>query len=496
MFIGLSLVALAIFLVLWTIDRSSPLLALAAVGNQATFGGLAEVTVGVLGVAITVVSIIVELAATRYTPRITEVFLTDRTNQLVLSYYVLVAVIVAWIELSLQGSGAEAESSAMVLGGTVLVSVAVLSLLPYFAYVLDFLSPRRVVQSLAARGRWSVNRLARDGDVDAAWEGVVGAVDQLGDVALKSVQNEDKGIAVEACRWLGELLRHHLATKPSLPDAWFDVYSQAITDFDFVSFHRDAVRDLMPRRTWVDMKGLLQFRSLYQASVDSMPGCAHFVAIQTRRYGVRCVELGDDEAARLSLRFMNSYMRAAINARNVAAAYNLLNEYRLLAEGWMRAGHHELAIVVATRMKDYGQLSFARNLPFLLETVAYDLCMLLEAAYSEDAPLHDELLAVFLEVDREPSEDGDRSTQENALRGVRKAQVKLATYYLVEDREDLARSIYLDMQGESDARLRLIRDELERTVDPTWWEISDRSTNFDYLVPERRAKLSTFFSWF
>jgi hypothetical protein len=497
MFTGLALIALAFFLVLWTADQGArnPLQAIWYLGRHADFGGLAEVTVGVLGVAITVVSIIVELAATRYTPRITEVFLTDRTNQLVLSSYVLVAVTVAWIELSLQGAGPRSEPSALVLGGIVAVSVAVLSLLPYFAYVLDFLSPSRVVQLLSARGRRAVDRLARDGDVDSAWRGVVTAIDQLGDIALKAVRNQDKGISVQASRWLADLLVHHLVTKPELPPKWFDVYERAKRDFDFVAFHRDAVRDLMPRGTWVEMKGLLQFRSLYLAALEELPTAAHFVAIQTRRFGVRCAEEGDEEAAKLTLRFMNSYMRAAINARAVASAYNLFNEYRLLAEGWLKAGKQELVLVVVTRMKDYGLLSFNRSIPFLLETVAYDLCGLLEFAHDVKAPIHDDLLEVFLDVDREPTDEG-AETQESALRGVRKAQVKLATYYLARGEADLARRIHEDMVGESPLRLRGIREELERTVDPTWWEISDRGTNFDYLEPGRRAQLAVFFAWF
>ena len=46
---------------------------------------LPEVFAGIIGIAITVVAIIVELAATRYTARITELFFKNRTNSVVMT---------------------------------------------------------------------------------------------------------------------------------------------------------------------------------------------------------------------------------------------------------------------------------------------------------------------------------------------------------------------------------------------------------------------------
>ena len=82
------------------------------------------------------------------------------------------------------------------------------------------------------------------------------------------------------------------------------------------------------------------------------------------------------------------------------------------------------------------------------------------------------------------------------MRGVRKAQVKLATYYLIHDETELARRIFEDMRREPPFRLQSIRDELESIVVPEYWEVSDRGINFDYLPPDRRAKLESFFAWF
>ena len=56
--------------------------------------------------------------------------------------------------------------------------------------------------------------------------------------------------------------------------------------------------------------------------------------------------------------------------------------------------------------------------------------------------------------------------QEQSLRGVRKAQIKLATYYLVADAQKYARRIYEDMRSEKQERLNSIRSELLAIVDP------------------------------
>jgi hypothetical protein len=82
------------------------------------------------------------------------------------------------------------------------------------------------------------------------------------------------------------------------------------------------------------------------------------------------------------------------------------------------------------------------------------------------------------------------------LRGVRKAQAKLATFYLVSGADEPARRIYLDMKEERADRLRSIRDELLAIKAKDFWEVIDRGTNFDYLDDARKAQLKVFFSWF
>ena len=142
-------------------------------------------------------------------------------------------------------------------------------------------------------------------------------------------------------------------------------------------------------------------------------------------------------------------------------------------------------------MRDYGHVSCDMKLTFVTETVAYDLSALCQYANEQGASEEEEMLAHFLELDRPLRV----SSQESALLGVRKAQVKLAAYYLMRGEEEKARRISRDMQNEPADRLLSIRRALERVESKDFWEIIDRGRNFEYMPPAQRARLSDFFSW-
>ena len=57
-----------------------------------------------MGVVITVVAIVVQLAATRYTPRVTELFFRERTNLLVLGFFIVSCITAIWVSLAV-GNG-------------------------------------------------------------------------------------------------------------------------------------------------------------------------------------------------------------------------------------------------------------------------------------------------------------------------------------------------------------------------------------------------------
>ncbi|MBW2258470.1 MAG: DUF2254 domain-containing protein, partial [Deltaproteobacteria bacterium] len=222
-FTGLLATALGVYALFWAVDflgaptTQSPLDLFREPGAAASFSGLAEVTVGVLGIAITVVAIIVELAAHRYTPRITYLFVRDPVNILVMSFLVVTALLVLWVEMSLYG---QTYPQTLVLVATGAMTASLLLLLPYFAYVFDFLDPTRVVHRLQRRAQRALKR-AVTRDADQARQDVIRGIDQLGDIALNSVE-KDKAITIATVNALAALAEDNLDRKRSLPEAWFE----------------------------------------------------------------------------------------------------------------------------------------------------------------------------------------------------------------------------------------------------------------------------------
>lgn len=495
--VSLIVISASVYAVLWVADfggtaaPATPLALFADPAAAATLAGAGEVTIAVLGIAITVVAIIVELAAARYTPRITELFIRDPINGAVLGFFTITSVLVLATAMSVYG---ETYPRIMAVTSTVCLLLAVSAVVPYFLYVFHFLTPQSVIARIQRRASDGIRAAGRGpARVPNGRAELTTGVEQLGDIGLNSVVKKDKAIAIAALGALAEVAKASIASRADLPDRWFDTEALAATDQDFVSFHPSITAQLARRRTWVEMKVLRQFQGVFAESLHDLQDVAHIVAIHTRSLALHAIDGDAPEAARLCLRFLHTYLRAAINASDVRTAYNVFNEYRTLAEGLLGTPHEPLVLDMAERARFYGQLAFQRRLAFIQETAAYDLCTLLEAAYDREADCHDALLDTFLELDREP--EGDES-QEASLRGVRKAQTKLAAFYLDRDNEGLARRIFEDMRHEKPERLTSIRAELEAITEPEFWEVSDRGVDFDWLPEAQRAQLAVFFGWF
>jgi hypothetical protein len=457
---------------------------------QNALGSLAQIIAAVLGIAITVVSIVVQLAANRYTSRVADMFFRDKTNLAVMGFFVVSCIDAVWVSLAVSRTYVP---TATVIGTVMIVTASLLALIPYFAYVFDFLDPEKVIDRI---GQQTLRTALHEAGRAGARQGqTVTSMEQLADIAVNALSQKDKVIASDAIRALREVLVKYLAGKQRLPADWFEIGQVLRDNPDFVALATGSLDDMARERTWLEWKGLRQLRAVFTEAQNALPEMAHVVAIETRYVGEAALAARDANVAALAVKFMNTYLRAAVNARDVRTAYNVLNQYRQLAEATLRLGDEtalERLADIALRFKYYAQLAQAQGLGFVAETAAYDLSTLCELACESGSPIHDRLLATFLEIDKE-AEDVN---QERALRGIRKAQAKLAAYYLLRRMTDRAQRIFADMAMETTERLRSIRDELLSITSKDFWEVTDRGTNFDYVDEPRKARLREFFSWF
>lgn len=492
--------ALAVFALCFYVDSDGSItrLGLLVHPNPAaafsTIANAGEVVAAVLGIAITVVAIIVELASNRYTHRVTELFVSEPVNFAVMGFFVVTALQAIVVGLLFDDQGSSASGFVPYVGVTVSVAMlglCLLLLLPYFAFVFDFLNPIQIVDRIRIHTLRVIGRRASVPVAERQAEAVRG-VEQLADVGLNAMEHKDKGVSMASVDALKAMVVDYQSLRERLGPDWFRVDGDLAHNPDFVSMSEMVLEAVTSRRIWFEMKVLRKYQTIYNEALNRMRDINYLIAINTRHLAEKALEVGNRELFDLVVKFFNTYLRATVNARDVRTAYNVLHQYRLLAQ---RVLHHEdgaAAIEIARYFKYYGLVSFNAKLPFILETVAYDLCELNEQAFDEGSPAARELLRIFLQVDKESESD----VQEVSLRGVRKAQVKLATHYLVKDDVELAREIYRDMAPERRDRLASIRDELLNVKSSEFWEISDRGVNFDYLPPNQKEQLLTFFSWF
>jgi hypothetical protein len=328
---------------------------------------------------------------------------------------------------------------------------------------------------------------------DGAQAGVVGSMEELTDISSNSISGKDKIIASRAVDALKDFCVDYVAhLKGSASEAWYDLGPTIRQNPDFVAMEAESRHDLESRRTWVEWKVMRQYLGIYNEALQAMPDINYLIAIDTRYIGEAAAEANDTELIELVFRYMNSYLRATLNAKSVRTAYNVLNQYRQLVEAMMRKGHASAAAAAVHHMQYYGHVSYDMKLPFVTETVAYDMGTLCEISHELGIAEEEEVLDTFLELDRATARRG----QERALMGVRKAQVKLAAYYLIHDERDKARLIYRDMENDPSDRLMAIRQELERVETKDFWEIIDRGRNFEYMPPTQKDAMRRFFTWF
>ncbi|MBN2344665.1 MAG: DUF2254 domain-containing protein [Deltaproteobacteria bacterium] len=460
--------------------------------NSGAVGGLPEVIIGILGVSITVVAIIVELASNRYTARITDLFMSSGVNITILGFFVVTGMLCLWVTVTTGSHQMVPHVGSSVT--IIFVAICLLLLLPYFAFVFNFLNPHNIIDRMAGSVFSAITSGGSDEHQPVRMKKhTVRGIEQLADVASGAIESKDKVVCMHAVDALGRLACDYLDTKSELNESWFTLTTDVRENPDFVSMQKDVLTKIEQKHYWLEMKILRQFQMLYGESLNRMRDINYLLAINTRKIAERALQNDDEAIVALCVKFFNTYMRATINAKDVRTAYNILNQYRLLAQNVLENHKALIAIDIAKRFKYYGQLGFSMGLPFVLETAAYDLCDLNEMAYKLDTPAKQQLLDIFLDVDKEAEEN---HSMEASLRGVRKAQIKLATFYLVEGAEELAKCIFNDMKDEIPSRLSSIREELKNIKTKEFWEINDRGINFDYLESDRRAALETYFSWF
>lgn len=460
--------------ILWT----SPL------GGPVWIGSILEFLAALVGIAITVASILVQLSATRYTSRIINLFIDDKINLAVFVIYITTPLYGMWIAFFWHTF---AYPAGTLLTFELLAVLDAFILLPYFSYLFYFLQPEKIVHKIQSSVRLShLSPLASDKKIERLKKNLIASVTQLTDVVLNSLSQSDISVSLMSINTLKELMIGYERVKKRAPSIWHRVPRRA-----FPGLEDDRIRRLEEGTVWVELHCLKQFELIFVQSLNRFREVSAAIARRTRDVGLEALRLHELEALDLVIIFFNTYLRHALNALDVRTMFHTFYQYRLLAEGCADHSLTELLTKIASYFRYYGQEAERRGITFVIEIAAYDLRILVQRAYERCPSAVDSLLDVFLEVDRVPDEESERSQ-----RGVRKSQALLAAFFLEHDEITLARRIHEDMLEESRERILSIGEELEAAAPADFWEIQDRGSNFYYVPQEMRRHLRRFFGWF
>lgn len=441
-----------------------------------------------LGIVITVVSIVVQLSANLYSG-VARMFLRERANILVLGFYIVACIVGVWLGFAVRREFAPRLGIAMMI---LLTTTGLALMAPYFSFVFRLLEPQSIISRVREQALAAARsaRTAPDADsLGSLQSRMVRAFESITDFASGAIASRDTVIASQAVDALREVVLDYLPLKDELPAGWFAFGAGLRRVPKIVALDRESKFALEERKTWVEWQVMQQYLSIYRQALVGAQELNYLIAINTRYLAEAGAFANDGQLVRLAGRFLNSYVRAALNAQDVRMACNVMHQIRLLVETLLNLKHGDDAVAMTRQMSYYGTVALNMDLPFVAETVAYDIGVLCERAAQIGFPEEVRLLGILL------GQEQLATRSKPVPLGMLKAQAKFGAFYLYEQKPHRAEVVRQHLFHEPAGQLRTVRDALMRIEHDEFWEVVDRGNrDFEYLPPGHRECLRQFFA--
>ena len=428
----------------------------------------------VLAMLIAFIGFAIPLTASMHTPKLIEIFLRDRINRWVLAFMAFGAAHVLWVDYLIgpQFAPTWALTLAVIfaLAGWAIV-------VPYFFYVVRFIDPSRLVVRLREEASTIVRKVAeRKLDPGDAQVQLSRRVSQLGTIIMKSLDRNDRDVAAEGAWAIKVLIDFYAEHKARMPKEWF-----VVDRADFVGLSDEALEMLTEDRTWFEMKCLLQVENGFLHAVPKVNDVTSPFSDVLRVIATRADGHHDTPALRLCIRFFNNFLREAIRARNLRSIYDVFQQYRRLGREVL--DRPELLRELGKHFSYYAEMARRQGLLFAPQLVVFDLGFVARRAYERASPAAPELLAEVLSLPHRTKDD----LHSMAV----KAKLILGGFFLenhLDAEAELVRRNLADVPS-----IEIERAEAELlAAERSFFEVSDRQLNLEYVPPERRDPLRAF----
>jgi hypothetical protein len=234
-------------------------------------------------------------------------------------------------------------------------------------------------------------------------------------------------------------------------------------------------------KTWYEMKCLQQLelgfvRALSEASdtVSTFSDALRVMASQAQLHH-------QDQAVRLSIRFFNNFLREAIKVRNLRAVYDVFHQYRRLGRELVE--RPDLLREISKHFVYYAGMARIYGMVFAPQLVVFDLGYVARRAYEGNCAAAPDLLTDVLGF---PHRTGD-DLHKMAV----KAKLILGGFFLEVKREEEAAIVRKNLADVSNAEIERAAADL-LAADRSFFEVTDRQLNLEYVPPDRREPLQRF----
>jgi hypothetical protein len=428
----------------------------------------------VLAMLIGTIGLAIPLTANMHTPKLIEIFLSDWINRWILSFYALGAAHVLWVDYII---GPEFVPIWAIRLAVFFAMAGWALLIPYFFYVVRFVDPSRLIVRLREHTLHVIARTAeRSGDPQEAQTVISTRVNQLGTIIIKSLDRNDRDVAAEGTWAIKQLLDQYDQYKKRMPKEWF-----VVDRADFVGLSDEALEMLTETRTWFEMKCLQQIEHGFLRALHSANDTVSTFSDATRVIGTRADLHHDEQALRLCIRFFNNYLREAIKARNLRAVYDVFHQYRRLARDL--CDRPELLREIGHHFAYYGTMARTYGMLFAPQLVLFDLGYVTRRAYERASPAAAELLKTMLALPHRTGNDLHTMAV--------KAKLILGGFFLEIKHESEADIVRKNLRDVDAAHIERAENEL-LSADKSFFEVTDRQLNLEYVPPERREPLQRF----
>ncbi|MBA3395777.1 MAG: DUF2254 domain-containing protein [Deltaproteobacteria bacterium] len=427
-----------------------------------------------LAMLITMIGLAIPLTANMHTPKLIDMFLRDKINRFVLTFIAFGAAHVLWVDWLI------GPEFAPMWAVTLAVYMALLGwavLIPYFFYVVRFIDPSRLVIRLRDSASEIVEQVAnRKADPIDAQQVLGTRVGQIGTIIIKSLDRGDRDVSAEGAWALKVLLDNYDKHKSRMPREWF-----VVDRADFVGFSDEALEMLSEARTWYEMKCLQQLEHGFLRALHGPTDTVSVFSDAVRVIGCRFDERHDEQSLRLSIRFFNNFLREAIKSRNLRAVYDVFHQYRKLAR--QIVDRPELLREIGKHFTYYAGMARTYGMVFAPQLALFDLGFVTRRAYERASPAAPDLLKEVLAL---PHRTGD-DVHSMAV----KAKLILGGFFVGHKLDAEAEAVRKNLRDVDANELDRAETEL-LAADRTFFEVTDRQLNLEYVPPERREPLQHF----